>query len=181
MPCTIIQVCQLTLTALYVQYTGNSGWGCKLGGFSGVGYSTTAKPGKGSTVPQGPYFLAGNGELYAAYRLYSDTSGAFTETVYAAPDGTFSVLPANVEGQSLAIAVPSRLYYTKTAAKPLAGVRLGVKDIYDIAGLRTSNGNRAWYHFYPEAGTTGTAISNLIEAGAIIVGWYSVLPRFSTV
>jgi len=28
--------------------------------------------------------------------------------------------------------VPSRLYFTKTAEKPLAGVRIGIKDIYGM-------------------------------------------------
>jgi hypothetical protein len=80
------------------------------------------------------------------------------------------VLPAGTVGQKQAIAVPSRLYYTKTADKPLAGVRIGIKDIYDIKGLRTSNGNRAWYWFYPPANNTAPPVQNLIDAGAIIVG-----------
>jgi hypothetical protein len=66
--------------------------------------------------------------------------------------------------------VPSRLYYTKTAEKPLAGVRIGIKDIYDIKGLRTSNGNRAWYWLYPEAKNTAPPVQNLIDAGAVIIG-----------
>lgn len=52
----------------------------------------------------------------------------------------------------------------------MAGLRLGVKDIYDIEGLRTSNGNRAWYHLYPAANVTAPAVANLVEAGAIVVG-----------
>ena len=123
-----------------------------------------------SQVPTGPYFISSSGSLYQAYRLYSDTQGAFSETTIINPDGQYSVLPANIPGQSLVIAVPSRLYYTKTAEKPLAGVRLGVKDIYDIQGLRTSNGNRAWYHLYPEANKTARAVQNMIDAGAVIVG-----------
>lgn len=163
--------CCLLSVALYVQYVGPSKYGGKTGSYSGVSFtSSSSHTSRSATLPPGPYFLAGNGELFEAYRLYSDVQGAFTETLYAAPDGTFSVLPANLPGQALAVAVPSRLYYTKTADKPLAGVRLGVKDIYDIAGVRTSDGNRAWYHLYPEASVTGTAISNLIEAGAVIVG-----------
>ncbi|KAK6610825.1 glutamyl-tRNA amidotransferase [Botrytis cinerea] len=71
---------------------------------------------------------------------------------------------------SSTIGVPSRLYYTKTAEKPLAGVRLGVKDIYDVAGIKTSNGNRAYYELYPPANFTGPAVQSLIDAGAIIVG-----------
>jgi hypothetical protein len=40
----------------------------------------------------------------------------------------------------------------------------------DIKGLRTSNGNRAWYWLYPPANATAPPVQNLIDAGAIIVG-----------
>lgn len=123
-----------------------------------------------STVPDGPYFLSQSRRLYSAYRLYTDFAGAFSETSITAPDGSHTVLPANVPGQALAVAVPSRLSFTKTPEKPLAGVRLGVKDIYDIAGLKTSNGNRAWYHLYPEANETASAVQKLVDAGAVILG-----------
>ncbi|KAF2104459.1 glutamyl-tRNA amidotransferase [Rhizodiscina lignyota] len=159
------------MEALYVQYIGSSKSKPKISKFAGVSFVTSSSHlTKSSTIPNGPYFMSSSGAIYEAYRLYSDVVGAFTETIYASPDGKFSVLPANIPGQSLAVAVPSRLYFTKTAEKPLAGVRLGVKDIYDIAGMKTSDGNRAWYHFYPEANKTGPAVSNLIDAGAIIVG-----------
>jgi hypothetical protein len=108
--------------------------------------------------------------VYEAWRLFSDVQGAFTESAIANGDGSYSVLPAGTVGQKQAIAVPSRLYFTKTAAKPLAGVRIGIKDIYDIKGLRTSNGNRAWYWIYPPANATAPPVQNLIDAGAIIVG-----------
>lgn len=49
-------------------------------------------------------------------------------------------------------------------------VRLGVKDIYDIAGVRTSCGSRAYYNLYPERNVTAPAVQRLIDAGAIIVG-----------
>jgi hypothetical protein len=40
------------------------------------------------------------------------------------PDGTFQSMSAQIPGAaSLTIGVPSRLYFTKTAKKPLAGVR----------------------------------------------------------
>lgn len=121
-------------------------------------------------IPSGPYFVSATGAVYEAWKLYSDTQGAFLETAIGNDDGTYSVLPANVPGQNLAVAVPSRLYYTQTADKPLAGVRIGIKDIFDLAGLRTSDGNRAWYHFYPPANTTALPVQRLIDAGAIIVG-----------
>ncbi|KAF2162074.1 hypothetical protein M409DRAFT_69306 [Zasmidium cellare ATCC 36951] len=123
-----------------------------------------------TTIPNGPYFISSTGSLYQAYRLYSDTQGAFTETAIPSAQRSYAVLPANIPGQSLAVAVPSRLYFTRTAEKPLAGVRLGVKDIFDVQGLKTSNGNRAWYHLYPEANKTGPAVQNLLDAGAVFVG-----------
>ncbi|KAH7093319.1 glutamyl-tRNA amidotransferase [Paraphoma chrysanthemicola] len=123
-----------------------------------------------SVLKPGPYFINAAGQLYEAWRLFSDVQGAFTESVTSNGDGSYSVLPAGTVGQKLAIAVPSRLYYTKTADKPLAGVRVGIKDIYDIKGLRTSNGNRAWYWLYPPAENTAPPVQNLIDAGAVIVG-----------
>lgn len=81
-------------------------------------------------IAPGPYFLTSEGTLYQPYRLYADISGAFTQPLTPAigTPGVFSALPATVPGiDSPGVAVPSRLYYTKTAEKPLA-----VKDIYDI-------------------------------------------------
>lgn len=164
------------LEAVYVQYLGVAGHKYpsfsvpKLSSNNSVGVVSTGFACNSSSIPAGPYFLTSTGAVHEAWRLYSDVQGAFLETTIANKNGDFSVLPANVEGQSLAIAVPSRLYFTKTVEKPLAGVRLGIKDIYDIAGLRTSNGNRAWYHFYPPANKTALTVQRLIDAGAIIVG-----------
>ncbi len=130
----------------------------------------TANVAANDAVPQGPYFMSSSGAVYEAWRLYTDFAGAFTETLIGDAEGTFSVLPANVPGQALAVAVPSRLYYTKSAEKPLAGVRLGIKDIYDVAGVRTSNGNRAWYHLYPPATANALPVQRLVDAGAVVLG-----------
>ncbi|KAM7194932.1 Amidase signature domain containing protein [Rhypophila sp. PSN 637] len=123
-------------------------------------------------IPQGPYFLeVETGSLYPVHRLYPDFTGSFLEGLLQRPDGSFQTLSAQIPGSaSLTIGVPSRLYYTKTPAKPLAGVRLGVKDIYRLAGVKGSNGNRAWYNLYPASNVTGTAVQRLIDAGAIVVG-----------
>lgn len=124
-----------------------------------------------STIPPGPYFVSPDGSLYQPLRLYADFEGAFTQPLISNEDGTYSALPANVAGiQSPAVGVPSRLYYTRTAEKPLAGVRLGVKDIYDIAGVQTGNCNRAWYGFYPPAAETAVSVQKLVDARAIIIG-----------
>ncbi|KAL8700263.1 MAG: hypothetical protein Q9201_005534, partial [Fulgogasparrea decipioides] len=124
-----------------------------------------------STIPNGPYFLSSIGALYQPYRLYTDFAGAFTQPLIPGSDGSYAALPAAIPGiESPTIGVPSRLYYTRTISKPLAGVRLGVKDIYDIAGVKTSNGNRAVYGFYPPGTKNSVPVQRLIDAGAIIVG-----------
>ena len=80
-------------------------------------------------------------------------------------------MSAHIEGAStVSVAVPSRLYYTKTPQQPLAGVRLAVKDIFDVAGVKTSDGNRAYYGLYPPRNKTAIAVQRLLDAGAILVG-----------
>ena len=122
-------------------------------------------------IPSGPYFLSITGAVYQAYRLYSDFAGAFTQPLIPSTNGTYAALPAAIPGiQAPAVGVPSRLYYSPSPERPLAGVRLGVKDIYDIAGVKTSDGNRAYYALYPPRTVNALPVQRLIDAGAIIVG-----------
>lgn len=139
-------------------------------------FSIREEPG----VPSGPYFVnVYSGQLHEAYRLYDDFSGSFTESLLQLPDGTFQPLGGRSQSSgTLTIGVPSRLYSVGAADKPLAGVRIGVKDLYDLAGVRSSRGNRAWYGLYPPANQTAPAIQNLIDAGAVIVG-YQKLSQFA--
>lgn len=137
-----------------------------------LGTSVTNPTDKSSSaLAPGPYFVSLGGAVFQAYRLYSDFAGAFTEPLIPAGNGMYAPLPAAIAGiQAPAVGVPSRLYSTPTPEKPLAGIRLGVKDIYDIAGVKTSNGNRAWYGLYPPANVSALAIQRLIDAGAVVVG-----------
>ncbi|KAL4936356.1 hypothetical protein BDV06DRAFT_233459 [Aspergillus oleicola] len=118
-----------------------------------------------SDIPQGPYFLiTTTGALYRAFRLYADHQLTFTQPALGDERGGFMPLPAVTEGaMTQSVAVPSRLYYTPTAEKPLA-------DIFHLKGLRTSGGNRAFHDFYPPQNKTGSAVQRLIDAGAVIVG-----------
>ncbi|KAK3934271.1 amidase signature enzyme [Diplogelasinospora grovesii] len=136
------------------------------------GVSSLVLPINDTTIPSGPHFLeTATGSLYPVYRLYEDFAGAFTESLLQTPEGKFQPLSAQVPGSaSLTIGVPSRLYYTKTAEKPLAGVRIGVKDIFALAGVKQSNGNRAWYNLYPANNVTAPSMQRLIDAGAQIIG-----------
>ncbi|CEJ82024.1 hypothetical protein VHEMI02116 [[Torrubiella] hemipterigena] len=125
-----------------------------------------------SHIPSGPYFVNdATGALYPVYRLYPDFSQSFSNSLLQNPDGSFQPLAAQTATSgTLTIGVPSRLYYTRTQDKPLAGVRIGVKDLYHLKGAKTSNGNKAWYNLYPPAEETSPVIQRLIDAGAIIVG-----------
>lgn len=66
--------------------------------------------------------------------------------------------------------VPSRCYVKPSTSRPLDGARISVKDNIDIAGHKTSLGNRSWLEFYPAKTKNAVCVQTLIDAGAIIVG-----------
>jgi hypothetical protein len=69
------------------------------------------------------------------------------------------------------IPVPSRLYFPPPSeTKPLSGKRFVVKDIYDIRGLRTGAGSKAFQAFNDVAVRTAPVVAELVEKGAVIVG-----------
>ncbi len=55
-------------------------------------------------------------------------------------------------------------------AGPLAGLTFAAKDIYDIAGHVTGCGNPDWLASHPPAPRTATAVQDLLDAGATLVG-----------
>lgn len=106
-----------------------------------------------------------------AWLLYSDVQQSFLYGTIPDGNGGFTQLPAHSDGAaSVSIAVPSRLYFTPTLDKPLAGARLAVKDIFDVKGLKTGDGNRAFFSLYPPKNTTAPAIQRLLDGGAVLVG-----------
>lgn len=151
-------------------------------------------------LTNGPYFLHRyTGKAYQAYRLYADTSQAFLQvsyhpfpfqpahitdtqshpstyinplqSSYQDPDGNHHPLPAAIASDAgLTIAVPSRLHHTTTTTHPLAGIRISVKDLFHLRGLRTSFGNKALYALSPRQNATAVAIQRLVAAGAVVVG-----------
>jgi len=56
------------------------------------------------------------------------------------------------------------------AAGPLAGRTCVVKDLYDIAGRKTGNGNPEFYATTEPATATAPTVQKLLDAGADIVG-----------
>jgi aspartyl-tRNA(Asn)/glutamyl-tRNA(Gln) amidotransferase subunit A len=61
-------------------------------------------------------------------------------------------------------------------AGPLHGRRLGVKDLFDIAGVRTTYGSGIYADHIPER--TAVVVQRLLDAGAVLVG-KTHLPEFA--
>ena len=66
--------------------------------------------------------------------------------------------------------MPSRLYDTKSVARPLAGDRIAIKDIFHLRGVKTSLCSRDYFNIYPHQESTADAVQSLINLGAHIVG-----------
>lgn len=56
------------------------------------------------------------------------------------------------------------------ASGPLAGLRCGIKDIYDLKGFRTGWGSPEWLASHPPAEATAAVVQQLLDAGATVVG-----------
>lgn len=141
-------------------------------------------------IPPGPYFVDPftaqifQGEIVVlgfwlladticrvAWLLFNDEQQSFLYGTVPDGHGGFSQLSAHIDGAATeSVAVPSRLYFSPTHKEPLAGARIAVKDIFDMKGLRTGCGNRAFYQFFPPKTQTAPSIQRLIDGGAIIVG-----------
>ncbi|MBI3041345.1 MAG: amidase [Betaproteobacteria bacterium] len=53
---------------------------------------------------------------------------------------------------------------------PLAGLTFAVKDIYDVAGVKTGFGNPDWLRTHEPAARTAPAVQMLLDAGARLIG-----------
>jgi len=71
---------------------------------------------------------------------------------------------------ALTIAVPSRLYFTPTEEKPLAGLRIAVKDTQDVRRIRTTGSSRAYARLYGPWDKSATGVQRLLDQGAIVIG-----------
>jgi len=71
---------------------------------------------------------------------------------------------------ALTIAVPSRLYFNQTDEKPYAGLRIGIKDIIDLKGLRTGASSRAYTQLHGPRAQNAEIVQSLLEQDFVIVG-----------
>ncbi|KLP03653.1 related to D-mandelate dehydrogenase [Fusarium fujikuroi] len=68
------------------------------------------------------------------------------------------------------IAVPSRLYFVRNPTTPLAGARMGIKDIFRLEGTQTTMMSRPWIELYGPNEQSADYTKKLIKLGAVIVG-----------
>ena len=123
----------------------------------------------------GPYIASisdGAASFSMVYRLYQDRYRTFIFGAYEDPlsAGSFKPFPVNIaKYQDPLIPVPSRIY-SWSDDRPFAGFRISIKDLYDIKGLQTAGGSRAWAEITPTANQTAPAIQRLVDLGAHLVG-----------
>ncbi|KAK9769174.1 hypothetical protein SCAR479_02418 [Seiridium cardinale] len=118
-------------------------------------------------IPIGPYIIHSySGRVFRVCRLFNDTSDAFIGGVLPSRASRFQWYSS-----TNLVPIPSRLYNkSSSASKPLAGLRFGVKDAIDVAGLQTGVGSKCYRDFYSVKETTAPCIQYLISAGAVLVG-----------
>ena len=63
-----------------------------------------------------------------------------------------------------------RVALAPIGAGPLDGLRFAVKDLFDVAGARTTYGNPDWARSHPVAAATAPVVLDLLEAGAALAG-----------
>lgn len=85
--------------------------------------------------------------------------------------GSFSV-PGTIatDGIHKDVAVPSRLYATRSESRPLAGMRFALKDCFNLAGVKTTMSSRAYTQIHGPEEKSAAFASKLISLGASIVG-----------
>lgn len=88
--------------------------------------------------------------------------------------GRFRSLDAAAYGEqfpsALTVAVPSRLHYNKTETEPYAGLRLAIKDIIDLKGIKTGASSRAYTELHLVREETPKTVKRLIDLGFVVVG-----------
>lgn len=120
----------------------------------------------------GPYLLK-CGRLWNVYRLYDDPINAFYvpfKPAIALGEDLVRLTVQSASHNTRSVAVPSRLHAMDSKRLPLSGMRIVVKDMFQIKGFRASLGSRAYRELYQPATSTALAIQKLIDSGAVVIG-----------
>lgn len=126
-------------------------------------------------LPAGPSLAVLDGASLAlarVYRLYEDEYRAFLYGSYELNDGTgrYTSLDVSYPGlKDVAIPVSSRIR-SRNSSLPFAGFRVGIKDLFDMKGLKTSGGSRAYERITKSANATAPSIQRIVDLGGELVG-----------
>lgn len=106
--------------------------------------------------------------------MYRDQFQAFTSAAIPTIDNGFTALSTAFPGLStLSIPVPSRLYGPDISSDlPMGGYRVAVKDLYDMQGMHTGGGNRAFWLTYAPANATAPSIQRIRDQASGLFGSY---------
>ncbi|OQO13280.1 hypothetical protein B0A48_01508 [Cryoendolithus antarcticus] len=132
-----------------------------------------------TTLPPGPYLASlygGSVSLSTVYRLYEDTYRDFLYGSYDLDDGNGTHAYLDYSYPSFgypAIPIPSRLY-SLTDTRAMAGDRVAIKDLYDIKGLKTTGGSRAWEYIVSPATANAPSIQRIVDQGGVLVGKFKL-------
>lgn len=125
------------------------------------------------TIQPGPYIMSLSPDKYEirqAYLLHRDQNEAFLYGVTPVP-GTTAYVPVEAfipMSQDAWIPIPSRIYFINDH-RPLAGVRMGLKDIYDLEGVKTGGGSRSYTEAFAISNNTAVSMEKLLDMGAVVI------------
>ncbi|KAI0805688.1 amidase-like protein [Xylaria sp. FL0064] len=102
-------------------------------------------------IHPGPYFFSACG-LYSTWRIFPDDKDAFI----------LSTIPTQAD--------PHILRATKSEQKPLAGMRIAIKDLFHLQGVHTGCSNRAYRMLHDASKTSSSAVQSVLDLGGVIVG-----------
>ncbi|KAI1177466.1 amidase signature enzyme [Nemania sp. FL0916] len=127
----------------------------------------------GDRLPPGPY-LYSDGALRPVCRLYDDKQRAFLTAVkpklHWMDQAAYSQLKiAGTSYDCLAIAVPARSA-AGNATSAQRRLRIAVKDLYRVKGLKTLLNNLSFYKTSDEAASSAAVVESLVRDGAIVLG-----------
>ncbi|KAL6812437.1 amidase signature domain-containing protein [Trichoderma sp. SZMC 28015] len=137
------------------------------------GMDSAAYLGHRRDLVPGPYLLW-NQKLWEVCKLVDDSYETCMVALKPQQNLLGSFERLSIMGQDsnvLSFAIPSRLKYSIPNQRlPLAGKRILIKDNIHLDGIKTSNGNRAFYETYGAKTQTAACIQDLIDKGAVVIG-----------
>ncbi|KAK5096304.1 hypothetical protein LTR70_003057 [Exophiala xenobiotica] len=125
----------------------------------------------------GPYIIVKE-TLRDVWKVVDDAYGTCITTLRPQP-GSRPFEPFNLrsaDSQFPSFALPSRVKAKAASSSKLSGLRILVKDNIDLEGVKTSNGNRAFYDTYPPREQSAPCVQRLIMQGADVLGKTKMSP-----